>query len=63
MCNLSGLIEEKGIKQGEVQGRHFKRIAMIQKMIRKDFSREIILKLDYTEDEYAEAEAKLCQLA
>ena len=63
MCNLSGLIEERGIKQCEEQGRHFERIAMIQKMIQNGFSKEIILGLDYTEDEYAEAEAKLCQLA
>lgn len=59
MCNLSGLIEERGIKQG----RHLERIAMIQKMIRKGFSKEIILGLDYTEDEYSEAEAKLCLFA
>ena len=63
MCNLSGLIEERGIKQGEEQGRHSERIAMIQKMIQNDFSKEIILVLDYTEDEYAEAEAELFPLA
>ena len=66
MCNLSGLIEErgmeKGIKQGEEQGRHFERIAMIQKMIQNGFSKEIILGFDYTTEEYAEAEAELCQL-
>ena len=55
MCNLSGLIEEKG--------RSAERIAMIQKMILKGCSKEFILELDYTEDEYAEAEAELCQLA
>ena len=58
MCNLSGLIEERGINRGK----HFERIATIQKMIQNGFSKEIILKLDYTEDEYSEAEAELCQL-
>ena len=54
MCNLSGLIEARAI--------HSERIAMIQKMIRKGFSKEIILGLDYTEGEYAEAKAELCQM-
>ena len=54
MCNLSGLIEEKG--------RHSERIAMIQKMIQSGYSKEFILGFDYTTEEYAEAEAKLCQL-
>ena len=54
MCNLSELIEERAI--------HSERIATIQKMIQNSFSKEIILKLDYTENEYSEAEAKLCQL-
>ena len=58
MCNLSGLIEERGIEQG----RHLERIATIQKMIQNGFSKEIILGLDYTEDEYAEAKAELCQM-
>ena len=39
------------------------RMATIQKMIRKGYSREDILELDYTEDEYAEAEAALFQMA
>ena len=54
MCNLSGLIEEKG--------RHSERIAMIQKMIQSGYSKEFILGFDYTTEEYAEAEAGLCQL-
>ena len=62
MCNLSELIEERAIKQGEEKGRHSERIAMIQKMIQNSFSKEIIFSFDYTEDEYSEAEAKLCQL-
>ena len=35
----------------------------IQKMIRKGCTKEFILDLDYTEDEYAEAEARLFQMA
>ena len=30
---------------------------------RKGCTKEFILDLDYTEDEYAEAEAQLCQMA
>ena len=39
------------------------RMATIQKMIRKGYSKEDILGLDYTQDEYAEAEAALFQMA
>lgn len=42
---------------------HKVNIEKIQKMIRKGYSKEDILDLDYTEDEYAEAEAQLCQMA
>lgn len=38
-------------------------IEKIQKMIRKGCTKEFILELDYTEDEYAEAEAELFQMA
>ena len=54
MCNLSLLIEERAIKKANVE--------KIKKMILKGWSKEFILELDYTEDEYAEAEAELCQL-
>ena len=53
MCNLSGLIEENAIKKVNVE--------KIKKMILKGCSKEFILELDYTEDEYAEAEAELYQ--
>ena len=62
MCNLSGLIEERAIKQGEEKGRHSERIATIQKMIQNGYSKKFILGFDYTTEEYAEAEAELCQL-
>lgn len=42
---------------------HKVNIEKIQKMIRKGYSKEDILDLDYTEDEYTEAEEKLCQMA
>lgn len=42
---------------------HEERMEKIQKMIRKGYSKEDILELDYTEDEYAEAEAALLQKA
>ena len=62
MCNLSGLIEERAIKQGEEKGRHSERIATIQKMIQNGYSKKFILGFNYTTEEYAEAEAELCQL-
>lgn len=37
-------------------------ISKIKKMIRKGYSKEDILELDYTEDEYIEAETELLQL-
>lgn len=42
---------------------HKVNIEKIQKMLRKGYSKEDILELDYTEDEYAEAEAELFQMA
>ena len=41
---------------------HEVNIEKIQKMIRKGYTKEDILDLDYTEEEYAEAEATLFQL-
>ena len=41
---------------------HKVNVEKIQKMIRKGCSKEFILELDYTEDEYAEAEAELFQM-
>lgn len=39
------------------------RISTIQKMIRRGDSKEFILELDYTEEEYAAAESELFQMA
>ena len=45
------------------EGKQQERRAAIQRMIRKGCTKEFILDLDYTEDEYAEAEAELFQMA
>lgn len=39
------------------------RLEILQKMIQTEFSKEAILGLGFTEDEYAEAEAELFQMA
>ncbi|MBQ7924688.1 MAG: hypothetical protein IJ335_00150 [Lachnospiraceae bacterium] len=44
----------EGLQQG--------RIEAVQRMIRKGCTKEFILDLDYTEEEYAEAEAGLQQM-
>ena len=55
MCEVMEYYNELAIKKDHIE--------KIQKMIRKGYSREDILALDYTEDEYAEAEAELFQMA
>lgn len=50
-------------KVGEAEGRAEGRAEAIQKMIRKGCTKEFILVLDYTEEEYAKAEASLLQMA
>lgn len=42
---------------------HVEHMTQIQKMIQKGYSKEAILDLDYTEEEYLEAEALLLQKA
>lgn len=39
------------------------RIKMIQEMLKNGFEKDIILKMNFTEDEYSEAESQLMQLA
>ena len=53
---------EEGLEQGREQGREEERISAIQKMLKKNYSKEQILDLDYTEDEYFQAETELLQL-
>lgn len=55
MCNLSEHYEEMAVKK--------ERIEKIQAMIKENCSKEFILKIGYTEEEYSEAERQLLQLA
>ncbi len=60
MCEVTRKIKEDGINeglsvglsQGLSQGRNEERIHAIQNMIQKNYSKEAILDLDYTEEEY-----------
>jgi len=54
--------EAKGKAEGKAEGMQQERIDAVQRMIRKGCTKEFILDLDYTEEEYAEAEAELCQM-
>ena len=51
MCNLSDVVEERGIEKGTEK----ERTRVIQKMIEKGYTKEDILDFDYTEDEYRKA--------
>lgn len=55
MCNLSDVVEERGIEKGIEKGTEKERTRVIQKMIGKGYTKEDILDLDYTEDEYKKA--------
>ena len=71
MCSgLKGLLEEKeseglekgrekGREEGREEGREQERINAIQRMLNKGYTKEIILELDYTEEEILIAENKL----
>ncbi|MBQ7933456.1 MAG: hypothetical protein IJ327_01530 [Lachnospiraceae bacterium] len=48
--------------EGKAEGLQQGRIEAIQRMIRKGYSKKDILELEYTEAEYAEAEAGLQQM-
>ena len=55
MCNLSEYYEEVAVKK--------ERIEKIQAMLNKGCSKDFILEVGYTEDEYSEAKSQLMQLA
>lgn len=55
MCNLSEYYEEMAVKKDHIE--------KIKKMISKGYSKEDILDLGYTKEEYAEAESQSVQLA
>jgi len=55
MCNLSEYYEEKAVRKD--------RIERIQVMLKKDCTKEFILSIGYTEEEFSEAEKQMMQLA
>lgn len=62
MCKaLTEMLQDERM-EGRKEGIHKVNIEKIQKMIRKGCTKEFILDLDYTEDEYTEAEADFLQL-
>ena len=52
MCEVMKGYEKLAVREDHID--------KIKKMIAKGCSKEFILDLDYTEEEYAEAEAELC---
>lgn len=51
MCDIAERLERKGIEM--------ERLETIQRMIKKDYSKEAILDLGYSEKEYEDAEKDL----
>ena len=49
----------EGRAEGITEGKTEERIKAIQKMLHKGFDKQTILSLDYTEEEYQEAEAAM----
>lgn len=52
MCNLSELVEERGIKKGITR----ERIAAIERMLKANFTKDQIISCGYTEEEIKKAE-------
>ena len=52
MCSIAQALEEKGIQQGIQQGIQEERLIRIQIMMSKGYSKEEILEIGYTEQEY-----------
>lgn len=59
MCGLGESIENKALEKGREQGIEQERIQAIQKMISRGDLKEMILELDYTEEEYLKAKGML----
>lgn len=57
MCIVIQTWEERGIEMGIEK----ERLNTIQRMLRRGYSKEVILDWEYTEEEYAEAERQLLQ--
>ena len=52
MCEVMKKYEKLAVREDHIE--------KIKKMIGKGYTKEAILDLDYTQEEYAEAEAELC---
>ena len=59
MCNLSELVEERGIKKGITQGITQERIAAIGGMMKAGITKEQIISCGYTEKEIEKSERAL----
>lgn len=55
MCNLSELVEERGIKKGITR----ERIAAIERMLKANATKEQIVSFGYTEEEIERVESRL----
>lgn len=55
MCNLSELVEERGIKKGITQ----ERVAAVERMLKANFTKDQIISCGYTEEEIERAESRL----
>ena len=55
MCNLSELVEERGIKKGITR----ERIAAIERMLKANFTKDQVISCGYTEEEIERAESAL----
>ena len=56
MCEVMEKYMREAVEESRRAAQKDERINMICKMIRKGFDRDTIMDLDYTEDEYNEAE-------
>lgn len=57
VCDIVQKLVDEGREEGREEGRTEGIVEGISKLIRKGYSKEDILELDYTEEEYAKAEA------
>ena len=55
MCNLSELVEERGMRRGIAQ----ERIAAVERMMKANVTKEQIISFGYTEDEIEKVESTL----
>ena len=60
MCNLSELVEKRGIRKGIMHGVAQERIAAIERMLKANVTKEQIISFGYTEEGLKRAENRLC---